>query len=249
MRWLPAIVAILSASGGCATCHHRAGDLALETERCPEVEACRRANVHAVVVKGFDPLDVAGTGALVEALVESGFAKVYRLESHHASFMEREIRSIAGERPGARFVIVGSGSGASLARHLAGRIAGAGGTVDALIEVDPVHPRFLGDGYSIPAGTNHRVVGRLGRMTGPATDRSEYRIVTGLGITSSCVHPEVVDLVKSQLVASSHAVALEEDATTVSIPLLDHPAPLPGERKIQAGGNPRLPAETVARRP
>jgi hypothetical protein len=233
MRWIPPIIALSIGLAGCTTCHHRAGDLALEGERCPEAEASQRTKVHAIIVKGFDPLDLAGAETLVETLVESGFPKIYRIESHHAGFIEREARRVLRDRPDARFVIVGSGSGAMLARHLACRIASYGGSVDAIIEVAPVLPRLLGGSFAIPDGTRHLVVGRIGALAGSAGPSTEYRIVSRTGIWSTCSHPVVMDWVKEQMIASSQMVSSEEDATTVTLPILERPAPLPGEMNFQ----------------
>jgi hypothetical protein len=236
MRWLLPFVAITMGLTGCTTCHYRAGDLALEGERCPAVAACQRTKVRAIIVKGFDPLDLAGAESLVESLVESGFPKTYRIESHHAAFIEREARRVLSEQPDARFVIVGSGTGAMLARHLACRFSSLGASVDALIEIAPVHPRLLGGSFAVPNGTKHIVVGRVVDMTVSAGPATELRIVKELGIWSTCSHPIVTEFVKDQLIMSSQLVSSVEDATTVTLPLVDRPAPLPGKMNFQVIG-------------
>lgn len=249
MRWIWILVAIALGLPGCTTCNHRAGDIALESDRCPDVDPGQRVHVYAVVVKGFDPLDLAGTESLIASLVDAGFPKVYRIENHHTSFVEREVQQILSDRPDARFVVIGSGTGAGLARQLVGRVSSLGGAVDALIEVAPVHPRFLGASYAIPESIRHQIIMRNGNTYPAAGVATEYRIVSDLGIWSPCVHPEVTATIKDAMVVSARGIVPEEASTTVSMPLLDRPAPLPGQRKIQVEENARIPTDSSARLP
>ena len=224
MRFVLPITLLSLSFAGCATCHHRAGDLALEEARCPEVPAGRRMKVYAILVKGFDPLDVAGVESLREALIEGGFPKVYRIECHHAAFIEKEVARILCEQPEARFVIVGSGSGAMLAKSLAGRLP----SVDAVVEIAPVYPPFLGR-YDLNASIRHVVIGRVGLGSYSPGAMTEYRILPGLGLLTPCPHPLVVEMVKEQLALSAQNMAEIEDGTYPTMPLLDHRAPMPGE--------------------
>ncbi len=217
-------ITLLLGLAGCAVCHHRAGDLALEESRCPEVPACQRMKVYAILVKGFDPLDIAGVESLREALIESGFPKVFRIESHHAAFIEKEAARILCEQPHARFVLVGSGTGAMLARSLAGRLP----NVDAVVEIEPVLPAILGQ-YSLNANVRHVVIGRVGLGSYSPTAKTEYRIVPGLARLTPCPNPLVVEMVKEQLTISAQNMAIIDDGSYPTLPLLDNRAPMPGE--------------------
>jgi hypothetical protein len=227
MRFLLPLCLLIASLAGCSTCHYRAQDIALSSDRCPEAPACQRMRVHAILVKGFDPLDCAGVNRLSDALIESGFAKVYRIENHHAGLIGQEIERIVCEQPEARFVVVGSGSGAVLARHIVGRLSAAGHSVDALVEIAPVHPGYLGH-YSVPDSVRHRVIGRLGTFWAPAGCRTEYRMISSLGHWSTCSNSLVVDLVREELVMSAQNVEMPDDSSTVTLPIHDQPAPRPG---------------------
>lgn len=224
MRFFFPISAFFLGLAGCATCHHGAGDRALEEARCPEVSACQRMKVYAILVKGFDPLDLAGAESLREGLIERGFPKVFRIECHHAAFIEKEAARILCEQPDARFVIVGSGSGAMLARALANKLP----SVDAVVEIAPVLPSLLGQ-YNLNANVRHVVIGRVGLGSYSPSVKTEYRIVPGLARLTPCPNPLVVEMIQEQLMISAQNTATIDDGTYPTMPLLDHRAPMPGE--------------------
>lgn len=228
MRLIFPISMLMLGLAGCSTCHHRAGDLALEPTRCPEVPAGQRMKVYAILVKGLDPLDFAGVESLREALIESGFPKVYRIECHHAAFIEKEAANILCEQPDARFVLVGSGTGAMLARSLAGRLP----NIDAVVEISPVFPSVFGK-YVLNANVRHVVIGRVGLGSYSPGTKTEYRIVPGLGLVSPCTNPLVVEMVKEQLMISAQNLGEIDEESYPTLPLLDHRAPMPGEFKTK----------------
>ena len=226
MRSILVLGLLLVNLAGCATCHYRAGDLALDSDRCPDTPASQRTKVHIILVKGFDPLDCAGVNRLAETIIEMGYPKVYRIENHHAGFIAKEAERIIREQPESRFVVVGSGSGAMLARHLTHRIAQMG-NVDALIEIAPVLPSFLGC-YSIPESVRHRVVGRVATPAGNHGKNSEYLNIAGFSYWSVGSNGVVVDLIREEITHSAQSVVETEEVLHVTHPILDHPAPLPG---------------------
>lgn len=227
MRQVIPIALVLLAVTGCTVCHHRAGDLALEDSRCPEIPACQRMNTVAILVKGFDPLDIAGVEPLRTALIESGFPKVFRIESHHAAFIEREIRQILCENPETRIVLVGSGTGAMLARSLSRTLARSGAHVDSVIEIAPVFPSLLGAGYDLDESMRHIVIGNVGQCLTDSSQHTEYRVVSGLSRFLPCANPLVVEMVKDEMKNSSRNVITIESAGP-TLPIIDNPAPIPG---------------------
>lgn len=214
----------LAALSGCATCHHNAGDLALEESRCPDVPACQRSRVYAVLVKGIDPLDVAGMEKLHQGLVDGGFAKVYRIELHHLGFIAEEASRILCEQPEARFVVVGCGSGAPMARAVAGRLANRGATVDAVVEIAPLP----GVGSAVVPAARHVVIDRTGIRAYSPGMSVEFRVVPEIGRLTPAAHPVVIEMVKDELANSARSVETIEAAPVPTLPLLDNPAPLPG---------------------
>lgn len=228
MRTLLFIPLILAAISGCATCcHHNAGDLALEEDRCPNVPICQRGRVYAVLVKGIDPLDVAGMEKLHQGLIDAGYPKVYRIEGHHLGFMANEASRILCEQPEARFVIVGCGSGSALARMAASRLVNRGAPVDAVIEIAPVHSTLRASQTAV-AAARHIVIDRSGLQAFAPGMHIEHRVVPGIGHLTPASHPVVVEMVKDELAISANLVELIEDRTVPTLPIVDNPAPLPG---------------------
>ncbi|HKB05502.1 MAG TPA: hypothetical protein VKD90_24975 [Gemmataceae bacterium] len=70
-------------------------------------------------------------------LLHIGFVKTYYGSVHHAGDMMVEMGTIAAERPGARFVVIGYGAGADAARELAGFGETTGTPVEVAIYLEP----------------------------------------------------------------------------------------------------------------
>lgn len=227
MRFLsPFAVLLIALASGCTTCCHRACDLALKAESCPEVPADQRALVYTVIVRGFDPLHMTNAEKLREELNQQGFSKVYCVDFYHEAFIEKEVRRIRCETPDARFVIIGHSLGAGAALNLTTRLTQAGVPVDALVEIAPVY---------LPMGTLGQTTGAVGRhlvfahsCTEPGAHQSRadvYRLESGYLTIAS--NPIAVQTIRGLLMESALRVPSPEVETPVQLPLVDDPAPLP----------------------
>jgi hypothetical protein len=216
----------LAAGAGCTHCCHKAYDLALSAEDCPELPACQRAKVYAVVVNGFDPLHLGRIEKLAAELNRSGFAKVYTVEFHHAAFVESEVRKIRCDEPDARFVFVGYSHGAGVAQGMAAKLSHEGVAVDALVELTPAYLPWA-EGHDLSRVGRHVVIGREWQRNGYAN--TETLALPGVGTYSVATNPVTIQTVRDILTASTANVPHEEGPFYPMLPLNDDPAPLPGE--------------------
>lgn len=221
------LAGLLAVSGlsGCTTCCHKAGDMALVPESCPEQPADRRAKVYAVLFRGFDPFHVSHVEKLRAELNEHGFAKVYCVDFYHEAFVEKEVKRILCEEPDARFVVVGYSLGAGAAESFVSRVTPCGVPVDALVEIAPVYLPLATPPDLSRVGRHLVITNAASHAYGP---QAEVLNLSGAWSLTMPSNPITVQAVREILIASAEHVPPTGD-TSPTLPLVDNPAPLPGQ--------------------
>ncbi len=227
MRIAMVFIGLLVSITGCTTCHHRAGDIALESEHCAESQVSQRSRVYVVLVKGLDPIDLAGMDSLRQGLIECGYPKVYRLEIQHLPFFKHELARVAADQPNARFIVVGAGTGCLAARSLAGHLARSGCCVDSLMEIAPNLTANLAP-ESDCEQLKTIVLSRVNVGSHPSGPNTEFRLIPDLHRLTPCKHPLVLEMLKNEARESSFRVDDSEIMPFPTLPILDFPAPMPG---------------------
>ncbi|QEL17878.1 hypothetical protein [Limnoglobus roseus] len=213
---------------GCTTCSYRAGDQCLVPESCPEYPADQRAKVYAIIFRGFDPFHLTHVEKLREELNQHGFAKVYCVDFYHEAFIEKEIKRILCEDPDARFVVVGYSLGAGVAQNLVTRVTACSVPVDALVEIAPVYLPFTGTGPDLSRVGRHLIIANS--YTQPACHtRAEVLNLSGAGFLTEPSNPVTVQMLRDILMASAEHVPPSSNDAHPTVPLVDNPAPLPGQ--------------------
>ncbi len=214
---------------GCTTCCHRAGDQALVPESCPEYSVDRRAKVYAILFRGFDPLHVSYVEKLREELNCHGFAKVYCVDFYHELFIEGEIKRILCETPDARFVVVGYSLGAGVAESLTARVTQYGVPVDALVEIAPAYLPFTTSPADLSRVGRHLIIANAYTQPPICRTRAEVLNLTGAGFFTMPSNPVTVQMVRDILMASAEHVPSISHDVQPTLPLVDDPAPVPGQ--------------------
>src|SRR5215213_8319397 len=133
LAWL---LALVPAAVGCHHFTERKCDVCF-LRPVDEVPDQSKACVYIFLIDSPDPFSSSGLLELREHLLHLGFGKTYHGSKHHAGDMMVEMGTVAAERPGARFVVIGYGSGADAARELAGFAEATGTPVDVAIYLEP----------------------------------------------------------------------------------------------------------------
>lgn len=103
---------------------------------CQELPRCVRDRVVIFLLAGLDPLDCADLSGLRECLVARGFSRVYFGQPFHSAGFTGEIRRLHGGDPETRFVLIGHGAGAGVARGMAHLLKRDGIIIDLLVYLD-----------------------------------------------------------------------------------------------------------------
>jgi hypothetical protein len=90
------------------------------------------------VIQGIDPCDVGNLDGLCDYMHSLGFIKTYLGMPYHVLFFEKEVCRIHEREPNSRFVVMGFGCGAPLARELTCKLEKAQIGVDLLVYLDGV---------------------------------------------------------------------------------------------------------------
>jgi hypothetical protein len=208
---------------GCATCHHKAVEVALCPPACPDTCLAQRNRVHVFLVNGVDPLDDGGLIQLRDRLNVAGFTQVYHGHPHHTGWFGRTMRRIACDDPHARFVIVGYESGAGNAVTLAADAGRHGLPVDAVVLLDPasVSP----SGCAAVEAPIHLVTSDRWKARDdlPVSDAMKLPDVGHYTLAS---HPATVEHVTSLLLEAVARVPHDDGGVPV-LPMFDEPAPVP----------------------
>ena len=202
----------------------------------PTIEMCNdfqaipeecRAGVYVFMVNGNDPLSCANLKGVRDFLTRLGFVKAYCGEIAHEGWMAEELVCINRDLPGSRFVVVGFEYGADSARRIVQAGLNKGATIDMLLYLEP-----KGSLYNVPLvdeGVRRTVLVQNDRwLTKPApVDNAEIITVCTASRYGVPTHPEVLDLLLSELTQIAHTVPIVIYAPEGVPPLLDETAPPP----------------------
>ena len=133
LAWL---LALLPAAAGCGhfgQIQPEGCELRLVEQIPDESKNC----IHVFLIDSFDPFAASSLADVRAHLHHLGFPKVYHGYAKHAGDMMVEMGTVAVERPGARFAVIGLGSGCDAARGLAAFGATVGAPVDVAIYLEP----------------------------------------------------------------------------------------------------------------
>jgi hypothetical protein len=97
-----------------------------------------KACVYVFLFDSFDPFAAGQMGDVRDHLHQLGFGKTYYGWPHHLDDFEEEMGMVNAERPDARFVIIGYGTGATAARKLAAFADAVGIPVEVVIYLEPM---------------------------------------------------------------------------------------------------------------
>src|SRR5215207_10170554 len=103
-----ALAATMSGGPGCMSLNPKTIPLPPEcTAECAEVPCACRGKVYVFLLAGLDPFDTDRVGDFRNALIRSGFTKVYSGQGYHDTYFAAEMHRLTLAEPDARFVVVG----------------------------------------------------------------------------------------------------------------------------------------------
>jgi hypothetical protein len=129
----------ISLCGGCLgfvhPIHKPAQDCLAFCEIVPQ--ACKN-RVYVFMIQGMDPFDMGNLDGVCDYIHSLGFIKTYLGMPYHVLYFQKEICRIHEKEPTSRFVVLGYGCGAPLARELTSKLEKAEIPIDLLIYLDGV---------------------------------------------------------------------------------------------------------------
>ncbi len=132
-----AIVALLAIQVGChGLCQRSDPPTADQIAPVTTISQCQKNKVYLFFIHGCDPLDCSNFSGLRDYVQSIGFIKTYFGNSYHTFFFEKELRRLRKDQPDVRFVLVGYGRGADMARDLACSLRQEGICFDLAVFLD-----------------------------------------------------------------------------------------------------------------
>ena len=203
-RWLRSLgpcclAASLLAEVGCLSCCHPVPPPAPEqVMACHTVPSCCRGHVYIFLVDGVDPVRFCNFAGLHHYLTDLGYLNTYHGEMYHCFWFNSEIRRIHKEDPDARFVIVGHGCGAKVARSLACDLQDENIAVNLLVYVDG---SLLGSSADRPGNVARVINARVPGYVRPTADLAGADNVQlqGSNTFSAATDPGIRDLLGHEL--------------------------------------------------
>ena len=190
LAWL---LALLPAAVGCHHFTERTCDDCLPRP-IDEIPDQSKNCIYVFLIDHFDPFASSSLAEVNGHLRHLGFGKTYYGYSHHVGDMMVELGTVAAERPGARFVVIGYGAGADAARELAAFAATTGTPVDVAIYLEPREGEVIVEDdsalntFTVRAGDLGGTVGPDGEVCAEPVKKS--------GVPT---HPETLSLIERQL--------------------------------------------------
>ena len=228
IRLLFSIGVVLAALPGCLTSWHRLPEPSCEV--CDQFQAIPdecRAGVYVFLVNGNDPFHCANLKGVRQFLSQLGFVKTYYGEVDHEDWLAEELVCINRDHPGSRFVVVGFEYGADSAHRIALAGTNHGATVDMLLFLEP-----KGSNYLQSAGDPgiRRIVSVHNDKWLTKTAPVEGSEIIGVSTPNRYgvpTHPEVIELLTSELTHLAPLVPIVEYLPEPIPALLDETAPPP----------------------
>jgi hypothetical protein len=242
LAWL---LALLPAAVGCHHFTERTCDDCLPRP-IDEIPDQSKNCIYVFLIDHFDPFASSSLAEVNGHLRHLGFGKTYYGYSHHVGDMMVELGTVAAERPGARFVVIGYGAGADAARELAAFAATTGTPVDVAIYLEPREGEVIVEDdsalntFTVRAGDLGGTVGPDGEVCAEPVKKS--------GVPT---HPETLSLIERELALIGMTipppVRLEAPKVYLVEPIpppretKPHPKPLPPDWQFLRPRNPWAP--------
>jgi hypothetical protein len=135
------LAALIGTQAGCLSfCNPVIPPPPEEVAACAEVAQCQKNKVYIFFIHGCDPLDLSNFAGLREYLHSLGYIKTYFGNSYHTFHFQKELCKLRKDQPDARFVLVGFGHGAGMARDLACSVRVDGIDIDLVVYIDGGEP-------------------------------------------------------------------------------------------------------------
>jgi pimeloyl-ACP methyl ester carboxylesterase len=239
-RWLRRLApwclgAALLGQVGCLTCCHPVPTPAPEqVMACQTVPACCRSHVYVFLIDGLDPVRFCNFVGVHDYLISLGYHSTYHGELYHCFWFNSEIRQIHKEDPDARFVLVGHGVGAKMARSMAHDLQDENIAINLLVYVDG---SWLGSGGDRPGNVariiNARVAGNV--WTGTDLPDADNVRLDGASTFSAATNQTTLDLLGHELMQIAMTVPSQPVGALKPPPALDAaPTPRPVQRSTTA---------------
>jgi hypothetical protein len=187
--WMPFVLLACGCMGGPQSNSSMASEQSLVTTDLPQYS---KNHVYVFLVQGLDPFDMANLGGVREYLISQGFIKTYLGAPFYAPWFSAEIRRLHQEDPEARFVLVGHGQGANLARAIARSVQQDRASVDLLISInadaveDSTRPANVAQVVNIQRrGSLEPIIAMSG------TDEAQYANQEGIAIGPNALSMEL----------------------------------------------------------
>jgi hypothetical protein len=223
---LAALAGTWVVASGCASCLHPAAQPTHDASAmCAALpEACRN-HVYIFLIDGPDPFDLANLNGVRDALIGLGYIKVYRGESWHAGYFQKEIRRLHEEDESARFVVMGFSLGANAAWDVANGVKADGVPIDLLIDCGGV---ALSDDPKSRPDNALRVVHILGQgvdSVGTVLDDADNIQLADVNHFGSPTHPYTTELLAKELTEVASLVTVIDNHPTADLGLEQGPMP------------------------
>lgn len=237
-RWLHLLgtgllAGALLGQAGCLSCCHPIDQPAPEqVTACHTVPACCRSHVYVFLVDGLDPVRFCNFAGVHDYLIQLGFIKTYHGELYHCFWFNSEIHQIHKEDPDARFVIVGHGAGAKMARSMAQDLQAESIPVHLLVYVDG----SMMNGHEPRPGNVERVINA--HVSGyvwsskPVADADNVYL-DGASTFSAATDRQTLDLLSHELMQLAMTVPMRVTEPAPPLPETG-PTPRPVERSTTA---------------
>jgi hypothetical protein len=185
------LLAVLPVLAGCGHIYHRPCDDGPPWRPAETVPDEMKVCVYVFMIDSFDPFAVGQLAGLRDQINHLGFGKTYYGWPHHLGDFEVELGTVAADRPNARFVVIGYGTGARAARDLVVFADTIGVPIDTVIYLEPI-------GLDVVAAPN----AAMSTFTVRAADL-EPTDATFVGQvlhkSQVATHPETIKLVEREL--------------------------------------------------
>jgi hypothetical protein len=237
-RWLRllgscGLAASLLAQAGCLSCCHPVPPPAPEqVMACHTVPTCCRSHVYIFLVDGLDPVGFCNFAGLHGYLTSLGYHSTYHGEMYHCFWFRSEICRIHQEDPEARFVLVGHGCGAKMARSMAHDLQADNINVNLMVYVDG---NWLGSAAERPSNVERVINLRVPGYLWTTTDQPEAdNVQLAANTFSAATDPLTLDLLSHELMLIAMTVPPESHELPTPAPLPDLPTPRPVQRLTTA---------------
>jgi hypothetical protein len=238
-RWLRCLSpwclgAALLGQIGCLSCCHPLPTPAPEQVMvCESVPLSCRSHVYIFLLDGLDPVQFCNFAGVHDYLISLGYHSTYHGELYHCFWFNSEIHRIHKEDPEARFVLVGHGVGAKLARSMAHDLQSENIAINLLVYVDG---SWLGSADDRPANVARVINARVSGSTLAGTDLpgADNVRLQGASTFSAATDRQTLDLLNHELMQIAMTVPPRIAQAPPPPALEAAPTPRPVQRSAAA---------------